>query len=142
MNRFVLIAVCALPACAPSAGAPPRASYAEPMSPEGAAQAAYDIAGFVGRQMRPDQGGIAIRKAPGDDLLWSDLTNNLQAGGYTVTDVKARHRLRYAVSTLPDGTFLHATLDGTSIARLYHADPSGRLDPSGPETLITAEAAE
>jgi hypothetical protein len=137
MTRFVLIAVCGLSACAP-----PRQSYVAPLSPEGAAQAAYDIAGFVGELMRPDQGGISIRKAPGDELLWSDLTNNLQAGGYTVTNGKARHRLRYAVSTLPDGTFLHATLDGTSIARLYHAGPSGRLEPSGPETLITDEASE
>jgi hypothetical protein len=135
--RATLIATCALSACAA-----PRQSYVVPLSPEGAAQAAYDIAGFVSGQTRPDQGDIAIRKAPGDDLLWSDLTNTLHAGGYTITDGEARHSLRYAVSTLPDGTFLHATLDGTSIARLYRADPSGRLDPSGPETLITDEASE
>ena len=134
--RYIAIAsVCALSACAS-----PRPSYVGTLSTEGAAQAAYDIAGFVGQQIKPDQGDIAIRKAPGDDLLWTDLTNNLNAGGYTVSDGKARHNLRYAVSTLPDGTFLHATLDRTSLARLYHVDPSGHLNPTGPETVITNEA--
>jgi hypothetical protein len=135
MTRLTVIAVCAVSACAN-----PRPSYVGPLSPEAAAQAAYDIAGFVGQQTKPDQGDIAIRKAPGDDLLWSDLTNNLNAGGYTVSAGKARHRLRYTVATLPDGTFLHATLDGTSIARLYHVDPSGHMSPSGPETLISEGA--
>jgi hypothetical protein len=137
MRPLALAAICVVSACATS-----RPGYVAPVSPEGAAQAAYDIAAFVGRQTRPDQGDISIRTAPGDELLRADLTNNLHAGGYTVTDGQARHRLRYAVSTLPDGTFLHATLDGTSMARLYHGDPSGRLDPSGPETIITAEASE
>lgn len=127
---------CGLSACATSGG---FQSYVVPMlSPEAASQAAYDITAFVGQQITPAAGPIAVLQAPGDTALWPKLTDDLRAAGYTVADDHGRHHLRFAVAKLPDGTFLRVTLDQTSMAQLYRSDPAGGIEPSGPATILTA----
>jgi hypothetical protein len=134
MRAIALAMFCGLTACV----APGLKPYVTPLSPEAASQAAYDIAAFVGQQIKPSAGSIAVLQAP-DDFVWPKLTDDLRAAGYTVGGGIAKHHLRFAVSTLPDGTVLRATLDQTSMAQLYHAT-GDQIEPSGPATILSAEA--
>jgi hypothetical protein len=136
MRSLILAAVCGLSACA-SGG---FKSYVTPMSSEATSRAAYDIAAFVGQQIQPSAGPIAVLQARDDTTLWPKLTDDLRAAGYTVEDVRAKHHLRFAVSTLPDGTILRATLDHTSMAQLYHSVGADQIEPSGPATILSTEA--
>lgn len=137
MRVSPILTMLLLPACTIQMGR--QASYVGPLSQEAAAQAAYDITGFVSHQIRPEDGAIAVTQPPGDTMLFPELTDNLRTAGYTVTEGTrmAKHHLRFSVSAMPDGTFLHATLDAASIAQLYHQDANQILRPSGPATILS-----
>jgi hypothetical protein len=136
MRGIALAMICGLSACA----APGFKPYVTRLSPEASSQAAYDIAAFVGQQIKPSAGSIAVLQAP-DDTVWPKLTADLRAEGYTISDdAQVKHHLRFAVSNLPDGTVLRATLDMTSMAQLYHARGADEIEPSGPATILSTEA--
>jgi hypothetical protein len=139
MRLLVLAMACGLSACAQIDA--PQGPVA-PLSAEATAKVAFDVTEFVGQQIRPKDGPIAVSQPPGDTMLWPSLTGDLRTAGYTVTDAPARHRLRYAISTLSDGPFLHVTLDSVSIALLYRQDAAGNLAPAGPPTVTLIDEAE
>jgi hypothetical protein len=132
MRRAVFMLCGCLVGCVP----PPQ-SYVAPLSPEGAAVAAYDIVVFTEAHARPKAGPISVLQPVGDTVLWPVLTNDLRARGYTVT-AAGRRQLRYSVSFLAEGTFLRVSLGSVSAARLYHQEPNAQLAPSGPFTVIEA----
>lgn len=134
MRATAFVMVCGLSACA----APGFKPYVTPLSPEASSRAAYDIATFVGQQIKSSAGPIAVLQAP-DDTVWPLLTDDLRAAGYTISNGMAKHRLRFAVSTLSDGTIVRATLDQTSMAQLYHVF-DGQIEAASPATILSAEA--
>jgi hypothetical protein len=107
------------------------------LSAEGSAVLASDIVGFVGTEIQPANGSIAVQVANDDARVGPALLQALQQTGYSLTTGPARHHLAYTVTTLPDGTVLRVTLDQITAGRLYHST-AGYLDPAGPFSVIDA----
>jgi hypothetical protein len=116
----------------------PASTMQQPgLSAEGGAAIAADITSFIGTEIRPANGPIALQMAGNDGLVGPVLAIDLQQVGYHLTDGPARHHLSYTVTSLSDGTVLRVMLDQITAGRLYRP-VAGRLDPAGPFSVIDA----